>query len=249
MMAKKAKPQAPAKIAGRAIQNHILASIPEEEIQRLWPELTSVSLQSEQVLHEPGDVIEHEYFVNSGLVSTLTVMSNGDSVEVGITGYEGFTGLPLLLNIKRASYRQNVQISGEAFRVRCEALQRLLPETPILERRISQYGYLQALHMAQIAACNRLHEIEERLARWLLMTSDRVSGDTLTLTHEFLANMLGSRRSSVTIAAGILQKAGIVKYSRGNLHILNRAELEQAACECYPVVREQLNSYLHLNSK
>jgi CRP-like cAMP-binding protein len=229
-------------------QNHILAHLPQGEYERLEPELTVVSLKAEQVLHDVRDTIVDEYFVTSGLVSTLTVMRNGDSVEVGVVGSEGFTGLPLFLNIERSSYRQNVQIAGTALRVSVRALQRLLPRLPILERRIAQFGYLQALQMSQIAACNRLHEIDERLARWLLMTSDRVRTDTLFLTHEFLGNMLGTRRSSVTIAAGMLQNAGLIEYARGHLRILNRAKLEEAACECYQAVREQLDSYLKLPS-
>ena len=224
--------------------NHILQALPAKEYERLAPQLQPVPLVQNQVLFEVGAPIVGGYFVNSGLVSCLTVMQNGDSIEVGLLGYEGFAGLPILLNIAHSSARITVQITGEAMRINADTLHDLLPELPMLERLLSRFTYLQALQAQQIAACNRLHEVDERLARWLLMTQDRVRLEILPLTHDLLGDMLGARRSSVTVAAGILQRAGIIDYRRGKVHILDRQKLEEAACECYPAVRAQLHAYL-----
>jgi CRP-like cAMP-binding protein len=225
--------------------NHILQTLPAEEYKRLLPQLQPVALVQDQVLFDVGARIAGGYFVKTGLVSCLTVMKNGDSVEVGLLGHEGFAGLPILLNIVHSSTRITVQIAGDAMRINAEALHNLLPELPMLERLLSRFTYLQALQAQQIAACNRLHDIAGRLARWLLMTQDRVRLPILPLTQGLMADMLGTRRSSVTVAAGILQKAGIIDYRRGQVHILDRQRLEEAACECYPAVRTQLHSYLN----
>ena len=224
--------------------NHILQALPSREYERLLPQLHPVSLVQGQVLFDVGAPILSGYFVNTGLVSCLTVMSNGDSVEVGLLGHEGFAGLPILLNIAHSSALINVQVKGDAWRIDADALHTLLPELPMLERLLSRFSYLQALQAQQIAACNRLHEVDERLSRCLLMTQDRVHLEILPLTHDLLAGMLGTRRSSVTVAAGILQRAGILDYRRGRVHILDRKGLEHAACECYPVIHTQLHAYL-----
>ena len=228
----------------RAEANHILQALPDHEYERLAPHLQPVTLPQLDVLFEVGAPITGGYFVNTGMISCLTVMENGDSVEVGLLGNEGFAGLPILLNIVQSSARINVQVAGNASRITADALRTVLPELPMLERLLSRFAYLQALQAQQIAACNRLHEVDERLARWLLMTQDRVRMRILPLTHDLLASMLGTRRSSVTVAAGILQRAGIIDYRRGKVHILDRLKLEQSACECYPVVNTQLRSYL-----
>lgn len=237
----------PIKSNGRSVRtevNHILQALPAKEYERLIPQLRSVSLAQNEVLFEVGSPIVDGYFVNTGLVSCLTVMRNGDSVEVGLLGHGGFAGLPILLNIAHSSARITVQISGDAMCIRADALHDLLPELPMLERLLSRFTYLQALQAQQIAACNQLHEVDERLARWLLMTQDRVRLEVLPLTHDLLGGMLGARRSSVTVAAGILQRAGIIDYRRGKVYILDRQKLEEAACECYPVIQSQLQAYL-----
>lgn len=231
-------------LLARAQLNHILQTLPASEYERLFPELQPVPLVPSAVLFDVGAPILGGYFVNSGLLAALTVMQNGESVEVGLLGHEGFAGLPILLNMAHSSSRIAVQIAGEAMRLNATALHNILPKLPMLERLLARFSYLQALQSQQIAACNRLHEVDERLARWLLMTQDRVRLEILPLTHDLLAAMLGARRASVTVAAGILQRAGIIDYRRGKVHILNRAKLEEAACECYPVVRTQLRAYL-----
>ncbi len=220
--------------------NHILRSLPDKEYRRLLLNLEPVALRQNDVLCEVGAPITYGYFVNKGLVVTLTVMKDGDSVEGAPLGREGFAGLPILLNMARSSSRLIVQIAGSAMRIRTDVLHKLLPQLPMLERMLSRFGYLQALRMEQIGACNALHEVKERLARWLLMTQARVPRESLPLTHDQLATMLGTRRASITNAAGILQKAGIIEYRRGEVHILSRERLEQATCECYDIVHAHL---------
>ena len=239
-----ARANKPGALTTKAGANHILRALPVKEYDKLLPKLEAISLPQHAVLYEVGKAITTGYFVSSGLVSCLTVMENGDSVEVGLLGNEGFAGLPILLNIANSSARVTVQIAADLLTIKASMLHELLPELPMLERLLSRFTYLQALQSQQIAACNRLHEVEERLARWILMTQDRVRVDTLPLTHDLLASMLGTRRSSVSVAAGILQRAGIIDYRRGKVNILNRNKLEAAACECYEVVRTQLRSYL-----
>src|SRR5258708_17848313 len=172
------------------------------------------------------------------MVWILSVMEDGKSVEVGLTGKEGCTALQLVAGFKTSDTRALVQIAGTAFRVNSPPLVKVLQRCPVLARRIQQYALFLAMQGSQVAACNRLHEVDERLARWLLMSQDRigVDGGVVPLTHEFLAHMLGTRRSSVTVAAGLLAKAGLITYTRGHVKIENRARLEDAACECYDLI-------------
>jgi CRP-like cAMP-binding protein len=196
------------------------------------------------ILYEYGCEILDCYFVSTALISCLQVMRNGDTVEVGLFGAEGFAGHPALLNFTHSTQLVTVQVPGEVIKIDSGVLRRFLPQTPVLEKLLLRFSYLQSLQAQQIAACNGLHEIEQRLALWILMTQDRVRLETLPLTHDLLAGMLGSRRASVTVAAGALQKAGMIEYHRGKLQVLQRQKLEQAACECYGALRSQLNSYV-----
>jgi CRP-like cAMP-binding protein len=195
------------------------------------------------VLHEPGATLKSAYFCNSGMISILSMFADGKSVEVGLVGKEGFIGLPLVAGFRTSPTRSIAQIDGTAFRVDGGALVAILPECPKLERSLHQYSQISTMQVTQIAACNRLHEVHERLARWLLMCADRVDSNSLPLTQEFLAQMLGTRRSSVTVAAGILQKAGLISSGRGDVKILNRKKLEQTACECYGIMEQQLKEW------
>jgi CRP-like cAMP-binding protein len=228
---------------GKHIHNQILLSLPLEEREMLLPKLEFVRLKAYQVLHEPGDVLKSAFFCETGLVSILSVFDDKTSVEVGLVGKEGFVGLPLLAGFRTAATRAIVQIEATAFRVGSEALVAILRVCPGLERRLHQFSQIMAVQVTQIAACNRLHEVDERLARWLLMSADRVGSDSLSLTQEFLAQMLGTRRSSVSVAAGILQKAGLIAYTRGSVRITNRPELQEAACECYGLMQRQVKSW------
>jgi CRP-like cAMP-binding protein len=224
---------------GNEIHNELLLDLSDTDCAGLFSKLEFVRLKVHHVLYETGDALKSVYFCNSGMVSILTVFSDGKSVEVGLVGKEGFVGLPLLVGFQTASTRAITQLEGTAFRVNGDTLMALLPHCPKLERRLHQYSQIAAMQTTQIAACNRLHEVHERLARWLLMCSDRVSSDDLSLTQEFLGQMLGTRRSSVTVAAGILQKAGIITTSRGDVKIVDHQKLEDSACDCYAMMQRQ----------
>jgi CRP-like cAMP-binding protein len=174
------------------------------------------------------------------LVSILTVFPDGKSVEVGLVGKEGLIGIPLVAGFRSAPTRAIVQIEATAFRASADTLLGMLRQCPVLEQRLQQFAQIMTLQTAQIAACNRLHEVNERLGRWLLMSCDRIGSETVPLTQELLAQMLGTRRSSVTVAAGMLQKAGLIAHSRGEVKIVDRERLEEASCECYEIMRLQI---------
>jgi CRP-like cAMP-binding protein len=231
-------PRAVPLIEGNPVRNEILLGLPSAECDSIFSELTFVQLRTHDVLQDTEEPINYAYFVDSGMVSILSVMEDGKSVEVGLTGKEGCTALQLAAGFKTSDTRALVQIAGTAFRVDSQRLVKLLRQCPALSRRMQQYGLFLAMQGAQVAACNRLHEVDERLARWLLMTQDRIGidGGVVPLTHELLAHMLGTRRSSVTVAAGLLAKAGLITYNRGQVKIENRARLEDAACECYDLI-------------
>ena len=190
-------------------------------------------MPTHHVLHEAGQTITHGHFINSGLASVLNLMKDGKSVEVGLAGKEGFIGLPLIVGLSTSPTRVVAQVGGGAFRIRASDLKQVLRQCPKLHQELNRFAQTMAMQATQVAACNRLHEVEERLARWLLMSQDRLGGNRVPLTQEFLAHMLGTRRASVSVAAGILQRAGLIKYTRGAVNVVNRAELEDASCECY----------------
>ena len=202
-----------------------------------------VRLKLHQILYEAGEKIKSGYFVNSGLMSILAVQPDGKTVEVGLIGREGFAGLPLLVGYRSSPTRVMVQGDGTAYRCDAETLKQLTRQYPELERRLHRFAHQLAMQTTQIAACNRLHEVVSRLARWILMSQDRIRSDKLPLTQEFLAQMLGTRRSSVTVAAGALQKLELIAYTRGSVTILNRQKLEDTACDCYGIVQQQLISW------
>jgi CRP-like cAMP-binding protein len=228
---------------GNHVYNEILLGLPPKEYELLFPTLELTRLNTHHVLHEPGDTLKSAYFCNSGLVSILSVFPDGKSVEVGLVGKEGFVGLPLVVGFRTASTRATTQIEATAFRVDGETLVKILPQCPKLERSLQQFAQIAAMETTQIAACNRLHEVTERLARWLLMSADRIGLNSVSLTQELLAQMLGTRRSSVTVAAGLLQKAGMITYSRGEVKIVDRQKLEEAACECYGIMRRRIKEW------
>jgi CRP-like cAMP-binding protein len=223
---------------GTPVQNEILNSIPESEFNLVSPELEPVELPHRLILHEAGDKILFAYFLNQGMSSLVVLTSDGRSVEIAIVGHEGLVGTPLAVGLHRGPYRSIMQIPGNGFRIKSEFLEEVLLQTPQFRLLLNRYVLTQGLQIAQIAACNRLHEIEQRLARWLLMCQDRVESDALPITHEFLAQMLGTGRPSVSLAAGILQKNGIIENSRGAVKILDRAQLESSACECYRAIQQ-----------
>jgi CRP-like cAMP-binding protein len=234
-------PEIPAR---KSVRNEILLGLPSREFGVLTPELELVELMTHQVLNEMGQPIEWCYFVEQGLVSILNVMSDGKSVEIGITGKEGFVGLPLVVGLNTSATRAVVQVAASAYRMRSTALVGVLEKCLKLEKSLNRYSQVLGLQAAQVAACNRLHAVEQRLARWLLMSQDRLGGDVVQLTQEFLAHMLGTRRASVTVAAGTLQRASLIRYTRGSVTIVNRARLEATACECYAIMTRQSRNWL-----
>ena len=224
-------------------RNRLLAALPRDALEQILPSLTHVPLPSAMVIYEPQVPITHVYFVLTGIISMVCEMREG-TVEVGTVGCEGMTGLPIVLAADTMPSRAFVQVPGEALRMTAEDLLRAMEVSPKLSRLI--YRYVLALfdQTAQHAACNRLHGLEERCARWLLMTHDRVVGDVLLLKQQFLAEMLGVHRPAVTLAAGALQKAGIIRYSRGKVTVLDRPALENASCECYAIVTRRIEELL-----
>jgi CRP-like cAMP-binding protein len=233
---------------GNAVHNAILRSLSGNDCGGVLSKLTFVEVPVHTVLNEMGDPIKYAYFINSGLASVLNVMSDGKTVEVGLSGREGFIGLPLVVGFGTSPTQVVMQIGGTAFRVGAKDLEDILRRCPKLEKGLNRYAQEMALQVTQVAACNRLHEVEERLARWLLMSQDRVGASEFLLTQKFLSHMLGTRRASVTVAAGILQKAGLITYQRGQVKINNRARLEDAACECYRQLNQQIKQW-HKNSE
>lgn len=223
--------------SGKPVRNEILSAIPEREYKLVQHNLEYIELPHHHILHEAGDKIEFAYFLNEGLASLVILTSDGRSVEIAIVGHEGVVGTPLAVGLHRGPYRSIMQIPGAGVRIRAEVLEEILHKTPELQLLLNRYVLVQGLQIAQIAACNRLHEIEQRLARWLLMCQDRVDSEFLPVTHEFLAQMLGTGRPSVSLAAGILQKSGFIENLRGTVKIVNRKELELAACECYKAIQ------------
>jgi CRP-like cAMP-binding protein len=228
---------------GQANQNSILAGVPKQERARLLARSQYVHLPARTILGEMARPIEFGYFLTSGVVSIIRLMSDGKSVEVGLTGREGFVGLPLIVGYTTSPTRAIVQIEAAAYKLAAQDLKKVLGDSPRLKESLHRYSQELSVQAIQIAACNRLHEVDERLARWLLMSQDRVGKSTFTLTQEFISHMLGTRRASVTVAAGILQKAGLITYSRGQVSIENRAGLESAACECYQGINQQIERW------
>jgi CRP-like cAMP-binding protein len=227
-----------ATIAGNRVGNKILLSISDKEYALIRPHLEFLSMPQHLSLYEPGQPIEFVHFPNSGMVSLVIATEDGKTVEVGEVGREGFAGTQAAVGINTNQVREVVQIAGDGFRVRIDPLQSVLQSAPELQRILTRYAVVQGMLFAQTAACNRLHNIEQRLARWLLITQDRVDSPTLAITHDFLATMLGTDRPTVSLAAGILQNKQIIEYTRGAVQILSRTKLEDCACECYGVIQQ-----------
>ncbi len=223
---------------GKPVSNRILLSISDRDYSSLRPHLEYVSLPDHLILHEAGGKLEFAYFPNQGLISLVVVMKDGGTAEAGIVGNEGFTGTMAAVGLSRSPLQAVVQITGDGFRVGIEALQNALVSAPPFQLILSRYAAIRGMQVAQTAACNRLHDIEQRLARWLLMTQDRVDSASLPITHDFLATMLGTDRSSVSLAASGLQKKKVIEYTRGAVKIVNRKKLEASACECYGVIQQ-----------
>jgi CRP-like cAMP-binding protein len=218
-------------------RNRVLAALPKAEINRLIPHLSLVTMEQEETLLDGK--AGHAYFVEDGIASVVVTVKDGSTVEVGIIGVDGVVGIPILLGTGTAPGRTFVQIAGSAYRIESEVLKDEFDQPGELRRILQKYMQAYMVQTAQTAACNRLHNIEERLARWLLSCRYRMATDQLRLTHDFLGQMLGAPRTTVTLAAGLLHRAGLIDYSRGVVTITDRPRMEETACECYRIVRDE----------
>ncbi len=220
--------------------NRLLAALPAKEYKRLLPKLKETSLIYTETIYEPGDVIRRVYFPDSGIVSLLSSVGENSLLEVGIVGNEGFIGLPVFLGVKTSNNRAIVQGAGVALEMKTADFLAECKNGGALPSLLQRYTHSLLMQISQAAACNRFHPIGARLARWLLMTADRMESDEFQITQEFLSNMLGVRREAVNKSATNLQQNGLISYSRGKITILNRAGLETAAaCRCYFIVKEE----------
>jgi CRP-like cAMP-binding protein len=225
-------------------QNHLLAALPAEDYARLLPDLDLVPMPLGEALYESGGLLQHVYFPTTSIVSLLYVMENGASAEIAVVGNEGILGVSLFMGGETTPSRAVVQSAGHGYRLKAQLLKnefnRAGPALHLLLR------YTQALitQMAQTAVCNRHHSVEQQLCRWLLLSLDRLDSNQLNMTQELIANMLGVRREGVTEAAGKLQRAGLIRYGRGHITIIDRPRLEQEVCECYAVVKREFDRLL-----
>jgi len=237
------EPANSAGLNGHAVHNKILLGLPKEESSAIFSKLEFVSLPAPTILNEMGKAIKFVFFLNDGLASVLSIMDDGKTVEVGLCGKEGFVGIPLSAGLSTSPTRIIMQVGGNGFRMAAKDFALALREAPALAASLQRFSQEMALQASQVAACNRVHDINERLARWLLMSQDRLGGELVPLTQEFLAHMLGTRRASVTVAAGRLQKIGMITYKRGSVKVKNRSQLESAACECYKNMVQQIEKW------
>jgi len=223
---------------GKVVANDALQAMAEAEWRILRPYLRYLEMPDHMVLHEPHETLKFLHFPNCGLISLVVFMQDGRKVEAGIVGREGIVGLPGVMGFPRHPLQEIVQVSGNGFRVAVQAFRKLAPRLPGLRQYVTRYMMSLGLQMAQTAACNRLHALEQRLARWLLMAQDRVKADSLAITQDFLATMMGTDRPSVTLAEGVLTRAGAIEHTRGVVKIIDRGRLEASACECYGVIAQ-----------
>ncbi len=228
-------------VGGGNGENHILAALPRAEYERLVSLTDTVTHALRQLLYRANGPIDYVYFPTSGVLSLIVIMGDGGSVEVGTVGNEGLLGTPILLGADRSPTQVFCQVPGTSRRMRAAVFVDEIAKSPVFRRACLRYTQGLLAMTAQSTACNKLHPVNERCARWLLITHDRVPGDVFPITHEFLAMMLGTRRASVTVAAGTLAQAGLITYHRGHIKVLDRPGLEAASCECYAVVRDEMD--------
>ena len=222
-------------------ENRILAALPAAEYERLLPNLKPVALEYKQVLYEPNKTIRYAYFPERGIISMVSTVIDRAVVEVGLAGREGMVCPAVFLGANSTPHQGVVQVAGSAVRVKANLLREEFKRGGRLQDLLLRYTQAQLVQIAQTAVCNRLHPLEGRLSRWLLMTHDRVDGDEFLLTQDVISRMLGAQRTGVTDAAGALQKKGIIRYSRGKIAVLDRQGLEEAACDCYLIVKEEFD--------
>jgi CRP-like cAMP-binding protein len=227
-----------------ALRNHLLAALPDDEFVRIKPDLEPISLSLGEVLYESGDKLTHIYFPTTAIISLLYIMENGATAEIGIAGNNGLIGIALFMGGETTSSRAIVQSAGDAVRMKGGKLKKSFALGGVFQDVLLRYTQSLMTQISQTAVCNRLHTVEQQLCRWLLINHDQMQTDNLVMTHDLIANMLGVRREGVSIAAGNLQKKGLIKYVRGTITILDRKGLEEAVCECYQVVKDEYDRLL-----
>lgn len=225
-------------------RNRLLAALPAAEFELLRPSLEPVELRLRDIVTPADRAITHAYFVEEGLVSLVQPLSDGTAVEVGLIGREGVVGTPLLLGARQTPAEANVQLKGSALKIAAAALQDAVQKNAHLQALLLRFTNALHIQVTQTAACNSQHELSQKLARWLLAARDRSDSDELALSHEFLSMMLGTRRAGVTVALGNMKKAGLIENSLGRITIVDRRGIEEAACECYRVVRDEYRRLL-----
>ena len=225
-------------------QNYLLGALPRAESERLYPELELVPMPLGEVLYESGDKLQYVYFPTGSIVSLLYVMADGASAEIAVVGKEGIIGIALFMGGETMPNRAVVQSAGYAYRLKGQRLKAEFNRAGELQHLLLRYTQALLTQMSQTAVCNRHHSVDQQLCRWLLLSLDRLASNELTMTQELIANMLGVRREGVTEAAGKLQSAGLIHYSRGKITVLDRRQLEERACECYQVVKREFDRLL-----
>jgi len=220
----------------KLVPNRLLAQLPQEDYERLEPHLKPVTLKSKQILYDVGQPINYVYFPIKSLISVVVLMEDGEPAEAGLIGYEGMSGIPILLGQRTSSQRNIVQSPNGALRLETKYLKEEYNRGGVLKDLLLRYLHSFLLQVSQTAGCNGRHKLDQRLARWLLMVQDRVQSSEFLLTQEFISQMLGVYRPGVSIAANTLQRAGLIDYHRGKIKVLNRDGLEQSSCECYAAV-------------
>lgn len=227
-----------------ALMNHLIAALPEDEFIRLKPNLEPVSLSLGEVIYESGEQLEYIYFPTTAIISLLYIMENGSTAEIGMAGNDGLVGIALYMGGSTTPSRAIVQSAGNAFRMPSRALKDEFSRGGVFQKVLLRYTQSLMTQISQTAVCNRLHSVEQQLCRWLLINHDLLQTNKLIMTHDLIANMLGVRREGVSIAAGNLQKKGLIRYVRGTITMLDRDALERTACECYRVVKDEYDRLL-----
>ena len=225
-------------------RNHILRCLTHEEYTRLLPFSQRVTLATGDILFEAGDRIAEFYFLDSGMASLLSTTESGDTVEVGMVGYEGFVGSDLVLKTNRMPYRSMMQIAGQATKIKAQPVLDQFDKNLDLRNLVLRYLHLVLTQVSQSALCNRFHTLEARFCRWLMISREIIDSDEIPLTQELLSQMLGVARTGVTMTAGVLQQSGLIRYRRGHITILDRQALADASCECYRIVKQEFDRYL-----
>jgi CRP-like cAMP-binding protein len=227
------------------MKNRLLTALPESELNFLLPHLEPVSFAVGNIIYQAGDTVRHTYFPNNGMISLLSVTEQGQTVEVGFTGYEGMIGLPVLLGQAETPYQAMVQVTAECLRIEAMHILKLFNQGGAFHDVVLRYFYVVVKQISQTCVCNHFHTVEARLCRWLTVLRERSGDKHLALTHEFLSQMLGVQRTSIGMIAQSMQNDGIIRYRRGKIEIVDAERMKRAACECFFVVREEQEKFIN----